>query len=74
MIEQEQKSGTEFSQERGRLQVYIHQKSLAGLFGFCLALIGIPLAIRVGRKESYINILLALIALLYHILFVFLLD
>ena len=72
LIEQEQKSGTEFSQERGRLQVYIHQNLSQAYSVFALALIGIPLAIRVGRKESYINILLALlIALLYHILFVF---
>lgn len=72
LIEQEQDDGLVFSQERGHLQVYIHKNLSQAYSVFALALIGMPLAIRVGRKESYINILLALlIALLYHVLFVF---
>lgn len=72
LIEEERNSGTFFSQERSRIQVYIHKNLSQAYSVFALALIGVPLAIQVGRKESYINILLALlIALLYHVLFVF---
>ena len=72
LIEQEVRSGESFSQERGKLQLYVHQNLSQAYSVFALVLIGIPLAMHVGRKESYINIILALlIALSYHTLFVF---
>ena len=72
LIKQEVKLGESFSQERGKLQLYVHQNLSQAYSVFALVLIGIPLAIHVGRKESYINIILALlIALSYHTLFVF---
>lgn len=72
LIKEEIKLGESFSQERGKLQLYVHQNLSQAYSVFALVLIGIPLAMHVGRKESYINIILALlIALSYHTLFVF---
>jgi len=66
-----QTDGT-MSEERKHLQLYIHENLSQAYSVFALSLVAIPLAIRVGRKESLINVLIALlIALLYHLLTVF---
>ena len=54
------------------IQLYIQQNLSQAYSIISMAIIAIPLAIRVGRKESYVNAMLALlIALLYHFLFVY---
>ena len=57
------------SKERMKVQLHI-QKNLAMAFSvFSLAVFGVPLAIRVGRKETYANLGIALIiALAYYFL------
>ena len=62
-------SNKPISGERKHLQLYIHENLSQAYSVIALSLVAIPLAIRVGRKESLINILIALlIALLYHLL------
>ena len=70
--EKEEGSDGIISEERKHLQLYIHENLSQAYSVFALSLVAIPLAIRVGRKESLINVLIALlIALLYHLLTVF---
>ena len=70
--EKEEGSDSIISEERKHLQLYIHENLSQAYSVFALSLVAIPLAIRVGRKESLINVLIALlIALLYHLLTVF---
>ena len=59
------------SKERMKVQVQI-QKNFAMAFStFSLALFGVPLAIQVGRKETYANLAIALvIAMSYYFLMV----
>ena len=57
----------------GRLRVQVHlQKNFAMAFSvFSLAVFGVPLAIRVGRKETYANLGIALvIAMTYYFLMI----
>jgi lipopolysaccharide export system permease protein len=57
------------SEQRRHLQLYIHENLSQAYSVFALSIVAIPLAIRVGRKESLVNVLIALlIALLYHFL------
>ena len=68
-IEKEVLLDGRMSEERKHLQLYIHENLSQAYSVFALSLVAIPLAIRVGRKESLINVLIALIlALLYHLL------
>ena len=70
--EKEEGSDGMISEERKHLQLYINENLSQAYSVFALSLVAIPLAIRVGRKESLINVLIALlIALLYHLLTVF---
>jgi len=72
ILAEEAKTGQRFSRKRGQLQLYIQQNLSQAYSIISMAIIAIPLAIRVGRKESYVNAMLALlIALLYHFLFVY---
>ena len=67
--EKELQADGRMSEERKHLQLYIHENLSQAYSVFALSLVAIPLAIRVGRKESLINVLIALlIALLYHLL------
>jgi lipopolysaccharide export system permease protein len=67
--EKEVLSDGRMSEERKHLQLYIHENLSQAYSVFALSLVAIPLALRVGRKESLINVLIALlIALLYHLL------
>ena len=67
--EKEVQADGRMSEERKHLQLYIHENLSQAYSVFALSLVAIPLAIRVGRRESLINVLIALlIALLYHLL------
>ena len=69
--DQERENGEGMSKMRMKLQMHI-QKNFAMAFSvFSLAIFGVPLAIRVGRKESYANLAIALVvALTYYFLIV----
>lgn len=70
-IEKEKETGEGMSSMRMKLQMHL-QKNFAMAFSvFSLAVFGVPLAIRVGRKESYANLAIALaIALSYYFLII----
>ena len=71
-LQREAETGEEgISKERMKVQVQI-QKNVAMAFStFSLALFGVPLAIQVGRKETYANLAIALvIAMSYYFLMV----
>ena len=63
----EEGDGAGISDKRMKIQMHI-QKNFAMAFSvFSLAIFGVPLAIRVGRKESYANLAIALvIAMTYY--------
>jgi len=67
----EQAAGEGMSAERLKVQVYL-QKNFAMAFSvFSLAIFGVPLAIQVGRKETYANLAIALvIAMTYYFLMI----
>jgi lipopolysaccharide export system permease protein len=70
-LEQEAAAGEGLSEERLELQVHL-QKNFAMAFSvFSLAVFGVPLAIRIGRGESYANLAVALvIAMSYYFLMI----
>ena len=70
-LEKEAASGEPMSEARLSLQVHI-QKNFALAFSvFSLAVFGVPLAIQVGRKETYANLGIALvIAMTYYFLII----
>jgi len=70
-LEKEASSGEPMSEARLSLQVHI-QKNFALAFSvFSLAVFGVPLAIQVGRKETYANLGIALvIAMTYYFLII----
>ena len=70
-LEKEAASGKPMSEARLSLQVHI-QKNFALAFSvFSLAVFGVPLAIQVGRKETYANLGIALvIAMTYYFLII----
>ena len=71
IVQKERAEGLDFSKERAGIQNYIQKNFSQAYSVFAMAIIGIPLAIRVGRKESYVNLFLALlIAFTYHFIFV----
>ena len=57
----EQESNASMSKERMSLQFHIQKNSALAFSVFSLAVFGVPLAIRVGRSESYANFGIALI-------------
>ena len=67
----EVKDDAGMSKRRMKLQIHI-QKNFAMAFSvFSLAIFGVPLAIQVGRKESYANLAIALvIAMSYYFLII----
>ena len=69
--DEEAESGEGMSKRRMKIQMHL-QKSFAMAFSiFSLAIFGVPLAIRVGRKESYANLAIALvIAMTYYFLII----
>jgi lipopolysaccharide export system permease protein len=71
LLLEEATSGTGLTKERLQIQFYV-QKNCAFAFSiFSLSLFGIPLAIRVGRRESQTNLALALlIALCFYALMI----
>ena len=70
-LDKEAASGESMSEARLSLQVHI-QKNFALAFSvFSLAVFGVPLAIQVGRKETYANLGIALvIAMTYYFLII----
>ena len=70
-MEKEIEESDGMSNLRMKIQMHI-QKNFAMAFSvFSLAIFGVPLAIRVGRKESYANLAIALvIALTYYFLII----
>lgn len=70
-LEEEAEAGTGMTKQRLRVQMHI-QKNFAMSFSvFSLAIFGIPLAIQVGRKETYANLAIALvIAMTYYFLMI----
>ncbi len=72
-IELDKEAETDASMSRERLKVQVHlQKNFALAFSvFSLAVFGVPLAIQVGRKETYANLGIALvIAMSYYFLII----
>jgi lipopolysaccharide export system permease protein len=65
----EAEAGEGMSKSRMKVQMHL-QKNFAMAFSvFSLAIFGVPLAIQVGRKESYANLAIALIiAMTYYLL------
>ena len=71
LIAKETAAGTGLSKERLQLQFYLQQNCAYAFSVFSLAIFAIPLAIRVGRRESYANLGLALvIALIFYSLMI----
>ena len=70
-LDKEAEAGEGISKTRMKMQIHI-QKNFAMAFSvFSLAIFGVPLAIQVGRKESYTNLAIALvIALTYYFLII----
>ena len=70
-MEKEAETGEGMSRMRMKIQMHL-QKNFAMAFSiFSLAIFGVPLAIQVGRKESYTNLAIALvIALTYYFLII----
>lgn len=70
-LDKEAAAGGPMSEARLKVQVYI-QKNFALAFSvFSLAVFGVPLAIQVGRKETYANLGIALmIAMTYYFLII----
>lgn len=71
VLASEAKSGGGMSEDRLKLQMHL-QKNFAMAFSvFSLSVFGVPLAIRLGRKESYANLGIALvIAMTYYFLMI----
>jgi len=70
-LDKEVETGEPMTRDRLKVQVHI-QKNLALAFSvFSLAVFGVPLAIQVGRKETYANLGIALvIAMTYYFLII----
>lgn len=70
-LDKEAESGEPMTRDRLKVQVHI-QKNLALAYSvFSLAVFGVPLAIQVGRKETYANLGIALvIAMSYYFLLI----
>ncbi|CAI8298999.1 MAG: Uncharacterised protein [Opitutia bacterium UBA7350] len=71
LIASEIAAGTGLSKERVQLQFHLQQNCAYAFSVFSLAMFAIPLAIRVGRHESYANLALALVvALIFYSLMI----
>lgn len=70
-LELEGDLGEGISRERMQLQIHIQKNFAMAYSVFSLAIFGVPLAIHVGRKETYANLALALvIAMSYYFLMI----
>ncbi|WP_269525705.1 LptF/LptG family permease [Coraliomargarita parva] len=70
-LQEEAETGESMSKQRMKVQMHL-QENLAMAFSvFSLSIFGVPLAIQVGRKETYANLAIALvIALSYYFLMI----
>ena len=70
-LEKEAATGESMSEARLSLQVHIQKNFALAYSVFSLAVFGVPLAIQVGRKESYVNLGIALVvAMTYYFLII----
>lgn len=60
-LDAEAEAGSGLSKERMKVQFHIQKNCALAFSVFSLAIFGVPLAIRVGRKESYANLGIALV-------------
>jgi lipopolysaccharide export system permease protein len=61
LMEQEVARGSGLSRERLEVQFHIQENCAYAFSVFSMAIFAVPLAIRVGRRESYANLGLALV-------------
>jgi lipopolysaccharide export system permease protein len=70
-LDKERESGTGSSEDRLEVQLHVQKNFAMAYSVFSLAVFGIPLAIQVGRKETYANLGIALvIAMTYYFLII----
>lgn len=70
-LEKEKETGGGMSEDRLKVQVHMQKNFAMAYSVFSLAVFGIPLAIQVGRKETYANLGIALIiAMTYYFLII----
>ena len=70
-LAEEAESGLAFSKDRLKIQMHLHKNFAMAFSVFSLAVFGVPLAIRIGRRESYANLGIALvIAMSYYFLMI----
>ncbi|MGJ8652247.1 MAG: LptF/LptG family permease [Opitutaceae bacterium] len=71
LLEDEQAKGEGMTKHRLKVQMYIQKNCAMAFSVFSLAIFGVPLAIQVGRKETYANLAIALvIAMTYYFLMI----
>ncbi len=70
-LAKEAETGGGMSPERLKVQVHLQKNAAMAFSVFSLAVFGVPLAIQVGRKETYANLAIALvIAMSYYFLMI----
>lgn len=70
-LAEERETGSGMSEDRLEVQVHVQKNFAMAYSVFSLAVFGIPLAIQVGRKETYANLGIALIiAMTYYFLII----
>jgi len=70
-LDEERESGRGLSEDRLEVQVHVQKNFAMAYSVFSLAVFGVPLAIQVGRKETYANLGIALvIAMTYYFLII----
>ncbi len=71
LLKEEARAGSGMTEDRLQIQFYLQQNCAYAFSIFSLAIFGVPLAIQVGRKESYANFAVALlVALVYYVLMI----
>lgn len=70
-LAEERETGSGMSEDRLKVQVHVQKNFAMAYSVFSLAVFGVPLAIQVGRKETYANLGIALvIAMTYYFLII----
>lgn len=70
-LAEERETGSSMSEDRLKVQVHVQKNFAMAYSVFSLAVFGVPLAIQVGRKETYANLGIALvIAMTYYFLII----
>ncbi|MDP4611422.1 MAG: LptF/LptG family permease [Opitutales bacterium] len=70
-LAEEAVTGSGVSEERLKVQIHLQKNCAMAFSVFSLAVFGVPLAIQVGRKETYANLAIALvIAMTYYFLMI----